>query len=52
MWLLVEIFYCKRDYFKIGFLSRRYVMFFLLFIIVLREGLEVVVFVVGVGIII
>ncbi|EDZ72522.1 YER145Cp-like protein [Saccharomyces cerevisiae AWRI1631] len=47
---LVEIPHRKRDYFKIGFLSRRYAMFLLPFITVLREGLEAVVFVAGAGI--
>ncbi|CAR25330.1 high-affinity iron permease FTR1 [Lachancea thermotolerans CBS 6340] len=40
----------KRDRFKIGFLSRKYAMFLLPFITVLREGLEAVVFVAGAGI--
>ncbi|SCU85040.1 LANO_0C03180g1_1 [Lachancea nothofagi CBS 11611] len=40
----------KRDRFKIGHLSRRYAMFLLPFITVLREGLEAVVFVAGAGI--
>lgn len=40
----------KTDWFKIGFLSRRYAMFILPFITVLREGLEAVVFVAGAGI--
>ncbi|CCE61298.1 hypothetical protein TPHA_0A02160 [Tetrapisispora phaffii CBS 4417] len=40
----------KRDYFRLGFLARRYAMFILPFITVLREGLEAVVFVAGAGI--
>ncbi|SCU80769.1 LAMI_0B03642g1_1 [Lachancea mirantina] len=47
---LVEIPERKRDRFKIGALSRRYAMFLLPFITVLREGLEAVVFVAGAGI--
>ncbi|KAL3241338.1 high-affinity iron permease FTR1 [Nakaseomyces bracarensis] len=40
----------RSDWFNIGFLSRRYAMFLLPFITVLREGLEAVVFVAGAGI--
>lgn len=40
----------KRDYFKIGFLTKKYSMLILPFITVLREGLEAVVFVAGAGI--
>ncbi|GAV55982.1 hypothetical protein ZYGR_0AZ01540 [Zygosaccharomyces rouxii] len=40
----------KRDYFKVGFLAKKYSMFLLPFITVLREGLEAVVFVAGAGI--
>lgn len=47
---LVEIPQRKRDYFRIGYLTRRYAMFLLPFITVLREGLEAVVFVAGAGI--
>ncbi|SCW00010.1 LAFE_0B07470g1_1 [Lachancea fermentati] len=47
---LLEIPERKRDRFKIGALSRRYSMFLLPFITVLREGLEAVVFVAGAGI--
>lgn len=47
---LVEIPQRKRDYFKLGFIGRRYAMFLLPFITVLREGLEAVVFVAGAGI--
>ncbi|QLL32695.1 hypothetical protein HG536_0D02170 [Torulaspora globosa] len=47
---LVEIPQRKRDYFRLGYLGRRYAMFLLPFITVLREGLEGVVFVAGAGI--
>ena len=47
---LVEVPKRKRDYFRIGFVARRYAMFILPFITVLREGLEAVVFVAGAGI--
>lgn len=47
---LVEIPQRKRDYFRLGYLGRRYAMFLLPFITVLREGLEAVVFVAGAGI--
>lgn len=47
---LVEIPTRKRDRFKIGYLSRKYAMFLLPFVTVLREGLEAVVFVAGAGI--
>lgn len=47
---LVEVPSSKRAYFRIGYLSRRYAMFLLPFITVLREGLEAVVFVAGAGI--
>ncbi|CCK71218.1 high-affinity iron permease FTR1 KNAG_0G01600 [Huiozyma naganishii CBS 8797] len=47
---LVEVPKRKRDFFRIGFLTRRYAMFILPFITVLREGLEAVVFVAGAGI--
>ncbi|QLG71104.1 hypothetical protein HG535_0B01420 [Zygotorulaspora mrakii] len=47
---LVEKPKSRRGYFNIGFLARRYVMFLLPFITVLREGLEAVVFVAGAGI--
>lgn len=47
---LMELPKQKRDYFKIGFLTRRFAMFILPFITVLREGLEAVVFVAGAGI--
>lgn len=40
----------KRDLFRISFWTRRYAMFILPFITVLREGLEAVVFVAGAGI--
>lgn len=40
----------KRDKFRIGYLTRRYAMFILPFVTVLREGLEAVVFVAGAGI--
>ena len=40
----------KRDFFRLGYLSRRYAMFILPFITVLREGLEAVIFVAGAGI--
>lgn len=39
----------KIDRFKIGYLSKKYAMFVLPFVTVLREGLEAVVFVGGVG---
>lgn len=39
----------KRDRFKIGHLSKKYALFLLPFITVLREGLEAIVFVGGVG---
>lgn len=47
---LTEIPKRKKDYLKVGFLTRRYAMFILPFITVLREGLEAVVFVAGAGI--
>lgn len=47
---LVEMPKRKRDYFRLGYLGRRYAMFILPFITVLREGLEAVVFVAGAGI--
>ncbi|SCU80383.1 LAME_0B02872g1_1 [Lachancea meyersii CBS 8951] len=47
---LLEVPERKRDRFKLGHLSRRYAMFLLPFITVLREGLEAVVFVAGAGI--
>lgn len=47
---LVDIPKRKRDYFRIGYLTRRYAMFILPFITVLREDLEAVVFVAGAGI--
>ncbi|CCD24250.1 high-affinity iron permease FTR1 NDAI_0C05910 [Naumovozyma dairenensis CBS 421] len=47
---LIEVPKRKRDFFKITYLSRRYAMFILPFITVLREGLEAVVFVAGAGI--
>lgn len=47
---LVERPKTKRGWFSIGFLARRYAMFLLPFITVLREGLEAVVFVAGAGI--
>jgi high-affinity iron transporter len=40
----------KRDRYKIGYLTKKYAMFLLPFITVLREGLECVVFVAGAGI--
>ncbi|CDH10850.1 probable Plasma membrane iron permease [Zygosaccharomyces bailii ISA1307] len=40
----------KMDYFKFGFLCKKYAMFLLPFVTVLREGLEAVVFVAGAGI--
>ena len=40
----------KRDRFKFGYLTKKYAMFLLPFITVLREGLEAVVFVAGAGI--
>lgn len=40
----------KRDKFRIGYLTKKYAMFLLPFITVLREGLEAVVFVAGAGI--
>ena len=40
----------KRDRFKLGYLTKKYAMFLLPFITVLREGLEAVVFVAGAGI--
>ncbi|KAK6462700.1 iron permease FTR1 family-domain-containing protein [Scheffersomyces coipomensis] len=39
----------KKDRFKIGYLTKKYAMFILPFITTLREGLEAVVFVGGVG---
>ena len=39
----------KKDRYKIGYLTKKYCMFILPFITVLREGLEAVVFVGGVG---
>ncbi|KAK6197996.1 plasma membrane iron permease [Scheffersomyces amazonensis] len=39
----------KKDRFKIGYLAKKYAMFILPFITTLREGLEAVVFVGGVG---
>lgn len=47
---LIEVPKKKRDWFRIGFLTRRYAMFVLPFITVLREGLEAVVFVAGAGV--
>lgn len=47
---LVEAPKKKRDWLRVGFLTRRYAMFILPFITVLREGLEAVVFVAGAGI--
>ncbi|EDO18437.1 hypothetical protein Kpol_1032p30 [Vanderwaltozyma polyspora DSM 70294] len=47
---LVEVPKRKRDYFKLSFIAKRYSMFLLPFITVLREGLEAVVFVAGAGI--
>lgn len=46
---LVDIPERKRDRFRLGYLSKKYAMFLLPFITVLREGLEAVVFVAGAG---
>ncbi|AET40295.1 high-affinity iron permease FTR1 Ecym_5555 [Eremothecium cymbalariae DBVPG len=47
---LVEIPEQRRDRFRIGYMSKKYAMFLLPFVTVLREGLEGIVFVAGAGI--
>lgn len=47
---LIEIPERKRDRFRFGYLAKKYSMFLLPFVTVLREGLEAVVFVAGAGI--